>query len=146
MNAPRSADMSSTHFCLISHVVLYNALRSSGMPATPWTDPLSAMIWFLISGVHNPRAMRSLSKYLLTTANSPARTRLVNMFDVNGSKDSLFPKIWAVEAVGIGARSNEFLHPCSARSLRNLAQSHLEEGVTFQRSGWSNPWDVGEPS
>merc|ERR1711887_343919 len=130
MNAPRSADISKTHFCLISHVVLYNALRSSGIPATDCTEPLSAMIWFLISGVHKPRAIKLFSRYLFTTANSPARTRLVNMFDVKGSNDSLLPRIWAVDAVGIGASSSEFRHPCSAKSLRNLAQSHLEEGVT----------------
>merc|ERR1719197_1152462 len=104
------------------------------------------MIWFLISGVQRPLAMRSLSRYLLTTANSPAKTRLVNMLDVNGSKDSLLPRIWAVDAVGIGASNNELRQPCSARSLRSWAQSHREEGVTFHRSGWSSPWEVGDPS
>ena len=33
------------------------------------------------------------------------------MFDVNGSKLSLFPRIWEVLAVGIGATSREFLTP-----------------------------------
>lgn len=34
------------------------------------------------------------------------------MLLVYGSMDSLFPRIWAVEAVGIGARSRLFLTPC----------------------------------
>ena len=85
--------------------------------------------------------------YLLTTAKVGNQlSQRVNMFDVNGSKDSLLPKIWAVEAVGIGARSNEFRQPCSARSFLNWAQSHLLLGVTFHRSGWSKPWEVGDPS
>ena len=64
----------------------------------------------------------------------------------DGSKDSVFPRIWAVDAVGIGANNREFLQPCSARSFLSWAQSHLEDGVTFQRSGWSKPWEVGLPS
>merc|ERR1719399_2612794 len=104
------------------------------------------MIWLRTSGVHNPRAIKSLSRYLLTTANSPARTRLVNMLLVKGSKLSLLPRIWAVDAVGIGARRSELRQPCSARSRLSWAQSHLLLGVTFHRSGCNKPWDVGEPS
>lgn len=51
--------------------------------------------------------------------NSPARTLLVYRFEVYGSKLSLFPRIYEVEAVGIGATSNEFLAPCSMTSFFN---------------------------
>merc|ERR1719174_1834367 len=116
------------------------------MALTAWTEPLSAMIWLRISGVQRPRAMRSLRRYLFTTANSPARTRRVYMLDVKGSKDSLLPRIWAVEAVGMGARRREFRQPCSARSARSVDQSQRSDGWTPQRSGCSLPSDVGEPA
>lgn len=48
---------------------------------------------------------------LLTIVNSPARTLLLYMLDVNGSVLSLFPIICAVDAVGIGAISKELRTP-----------------------------------
>jgi len=39
-------------------------------------------------------------------------TRREYRFDVYGSKHSLLPRICAVDAVGIGATSNEFRTPC----------------------------------
>jgi len=45
--------------------------------------------------------------------NSPDKTLLVNKLLVGGSKDSVFPKIEEVLAVGMGATNNEFLIPCS---------------------------------
>jgi len=54
---------------------------------------------------------------------------------VKGSKLSLFPKTCEVEAVGIGARSNEFLAPNFMTSYLSFSQSYLfDAGVTFQRS------------
>ena len=58
------------------------------------------------------------SRYLFTTANSPLSTRRVYRFDVYGSKDSLLPRICAVDAVGMGASSSELRTPCSAISAR----------------------------
>ena len=50
------------------------------------------------------------------------------MLEVYGSKHSLLPRIWEVEAVGIGASSSELRTPCCAILLRRASQSHLEEG------------------
>ena len=47
------------------------------------------------------------------------------MFEVYGSKLSLFPKIYEVEAVGIGATSKEFLAPNSITSFLNYSQLYL---------------------
>ena len=78
--------------------------------------------------------------------NSPARTRLVKTFDVHGSKLSLLPRIYDVEAVGIGARSKELRAPYFMTSLRSPSQSYLvEQGLTFQRSNWNYPFDKGDP-
>jgi len=43
--------------------------------------------------------------------NSPASTLLVYKLEVKGSKLSQLPKIYDVEAVGIGAIRREFLIP-----------------------------------
>jgi len=43
--------------------------------------------------------------------NSPAKTLLVNKLAVYGSKLSQFPKIYDVEAVGMGAISKELRIP-----------------------------------
>lgn len=65
---------------------------------------------------------------------------------VKGSTLSLLPKIWAVEAVGIGATSREFLRPCSAILAFRPAQSCLSVGFTPQRSNWRRPSDAGDPA
>ncbi len=49
-------------------------------------------------------------------------------FVVYGSKLSLFPKIYDVEAVGIGATRSEFLVPCSITSFLKDSQSYLSVG------------------
>jgi hypothetical protein len=46
---------------------------------------------------------------------------------VYGSKLSLFPRIYEVEAVGMGASNNEFLAPCLITSSLNFSQSYLPE-------------------
>jgi len=54
---------------------------------------------------------------------------------VYGSKLSLFPRIYEVEAVGMGASNNEFLAPYLMTSYLSLSQSYLvEHGLTSQRS------------
>lgn len=65
---------------------------------------------------------------------------------VKGSTLSLLPKIWAVEAVGIGATSREFRRPCSAILAFRPAQSCLSVGFTPQRSNWSRPSEAGDPA
>ena len=67
-------------------------------------------------------AIKSLTKWLLMQTNSPESTLLVYRFEVYGSKDSLFPNICEVEAVGIGAISNEFLMPYFTISFFKLSQ------------------------
>lgn len=47
------------------------------------------------------------------------------MFDVNGSNDSLLPRICEVEAVGIGETRSELRAPYYITSLLNLSQSYL---------------------
>ena len=56
------------------------------------------------------------------------------------------PRIWAVEAVGIGATSSEFRTPCSATSARSSAQFQRSVGVTPHMSGWNTPLLTGEPA
>ena len=51
-----------------------------------------------------------IKKFILTW-NSLDKTLLEYMLLLYGSIDSLLPKIWAVDAVGIGARSKLFLRP-----------------------------------
>lgn len=53
---------------------------------------------------------------------------------VYGSKHSLNPRIWLVEAVGIGERRREFLRPVLEILSFNEAQSHRDVGVIPQRS------------
>ena len=52
------------------------------------------------------------------------------MLLVYASIDSLFPRICAVEAVGMGASRSEFLTPCCATRAFSADQSHREDGVT----------------
>ena len=50
------------------------------------------------------------------------------IFEVYGSKLSLFPKICEVEAVGIGATNNEFRTPYLLIFSLKAGQFHLVEG------------------
>lgn len=61
--------------------------------------------------------------------------------EVYGSKHSLFPRIWLVEAVGIGANNSEFITPFLAIMSLRAAQSHRPEGVTPHMSGWRTPYN-----
>jgi hypothetical protein len=57
------------------------------------------------------------------------------MFVLNGSKLSLLPNIYDVDAVGIGATNKEFLAPNSITSFLRDDQSYLSvQGFSFQRS------------
>lgn len=49
----------------------------AGISEMPRTEPLLAMIWFLIDVVHKPRRIKSLTRWRLTQMNSPESTRLV---------------------------------------------------------------------
>jgi len=53
---------------------------------------------------------------------------------VYGSKHSLLPRIWAVDAVGIGASSSELRTPCSLIRARSAFQSQRADGST---QSWS---------
>lgn len=91
------------------------------------TLPLWPTNAFLISDVHNPASIRSSTKCGFIHTNSPANTLLVKTLDVQGSKLSLFPRIYEVEAVGIGASNKEFLAPYFITSSFNCSQSYLPE-------------------
>ena len=104
------------------------------------------MMAFFMAGVQRPKSTRSFNKYLFTMGNSPESTRRMYMFEVNGSKHSLFPKIWAVEAVGMGAIKRELRMPYFRISSRNTSHSQRPEGFTFHMSNWKIPLDMGEPS
>jgi hypothetical protein len=57
------------------------------------------------------------------------------MLVVYGSKLSLFPKIYEVEAVGIGASKRLFLAPCCITSFLIPSQSYLVvAGFSFHKS------------
>lgn len=76
---------------------------------------------------------------------SPESTFLVYKFDVYGSKDSLLPKIYDVDAVGIGATNKEFLIPYYITSFLSESQSNLPEGLWFHISNYSIPLEIGDP-
>src|ERR1700743_3716393 len=67
------------------------------------------------------------------------------MLEVYGSKHSLKPKIWDVEAVGIGATRSELRRPCLAMSAVREAQSHRSVGVMFHMSYCRMPSEAGDP-
>ncbi len=58
-------------------------------------------------------------------------------------KRSLLPRICDVEAVGMGATSNELRMPCLITSAFRVYRS--SGGLAQQRSNWNSPLDVGEP-
>jgi hypothetical protein len=62
------------------------------------------------------------------------------MLDVYGSKHSLLPKIWLVDAVGMGANKREFLTPFFAILCRNAGQSQRSDGTAFHISGCKIPY------
>merc|ERR1719397_535954 len=74
---------------------------------------------------HMPRSMRVVSKCRATHTNSPANVRRTYIFDVYGSKHSLLPKIWEVDAVGIGATNKLFLTPYFLISFLKPFQSQF---------------------
>ena len=88
-------------------------------------------------------------RYLLMIMNSPASVRRVYKLLVNGSKHSLYPRIWLVDAVGIGAMSSELRRPFEARVLR-AAQSKVPSssviGFTAHISGCRTPLLAGDPA
>ena len=60
---------------------------------------------------------------------------------------SLLPRIWLVDAVGIGASSSELRSPCCLISAFSASQSHRpESGFTDHMSNCRMPLDAGEPS
>jgi hypothetical protein len=69
------------------------------------------------------------------------------MLEVYGSKHSLLPRIWEVEAVGMGATRRELRTPCAAMAARRPAQSHRSEGAGAPHmSCWRTPLETGEPA
>ena len=67
---------------------------------------------------------------------------LENKLDVNGSNDSLLPKICAVDAVGIGATNNEFLTPYVTTSFLNFFQSQRPDNSSSfipHKLCWNSP-------
>ena len=129
-----------SYFWGISHTVLYNFLICSGIFEISKIEPLCATSQFLISDVHKFNLIKSLTRCLLTHTNSPARTLLVKTFEVTGSKLSLFPNTYEVDAVGIGASNKEFLAPNCITSLLSFSQSYrFEAGLTSQRSNQNFP-------
>ena len=49
--------------------------------------------------------------------------------------DSLLPRIWAVEAVGIGASSRLFLTPCLSRNRQNRDYTPIKEAGRMDKHG-----------
>lgn len=63
--------------------------------------------------------IKSFTRYLFIHINSPDNTFLIYKLDVIGSKLSVLPNIYDVEAVGINAVNNEFLIPYYMTSFFN---------------------------
>ena len=71
------------------------------------------------------------------------------MFEVYGSKHSLFPNICDVLAVGIGATNKEFLTPFLSTFFLKSAQSQFplsSFSSTPHKLCWNSPLLIGEPS
>ena len=117
----------------------------SGISSIFCTDPFDAINLFFNESFHIPSFTKSLNKCLFTIINSPESTLLVYILEVYGSKHSLFPRIWAVEAVGIGAKRREFLTPCSITSFFKTSHSQRSEGLTPHISNWKIPSEIGDP-
>ena len=103
---------------------------------------------FFIPSFQIPNLINSFTKCLLITINSPPKVLREYKFVVNGSNASLFPKICAVDAVGIGATNNEFLTPYFITSFLNAFQSHLPDkslSVLPHISYWKIPFSIGDP-
>ncbi len=61
------------------------------------------------------------------------------MFDYYGSKDSEFPKIYDVDAVGIGEVNREFIIPYFIIDFFKDSQSKLFFGTKFHKSNYNFP-------
>lgn len=70
--------------------------------------------------------------------NSPESTLLEYKLEVKASKVSLFPNIYAEDAVGIGANRREFLIPYVYMSFLRVSQSYIL-AYTPHKSNWSLP-------
>lgn len=99
----------------------------------------------MIYGVHKFLSIKSSTKCLLIQTNSPDKTLLVYRFVVYGSKLSLLPNIYEVDAVGIGAINNEFLIPWILISFFKVSQSYPFVGTLFHKSNYNFPSLAGEP-
>lgn len=82
---------------------------------------------------------------MFTHINSPLKTRLEYKFEVKASNVSLFPSIYEVDAVGIGAINNEFHIPVFAIFYLRLFQSCALASIPH-KSNWSYPLLAGDPS
>ncbi len=115
----------------------------------PYTLPLAAISSSRIASFHRPRSSKSQIKCLLMTKNSPAITRLTYKLLVNGSNDSLLPKIYAVDAVGISAMSKELRSPLATILSLSPFQSYFPDKTlapSFHMSNYKMPLDAGDPS
>lgn len=111
-----------------------------------WIEPPAAMMRFFMLSSQRPKLIRSRRSQGHTTWKSPDSTRRAYSMDVYGSKHSFHPRICEVEAVGIGATRRELRTPCSLIWARRVVQSQRSVGTRPQRSNWSLPCDMGEPS
>lgn len=127
-----------------SHVVRYNFFILSGIIFIFWIEPLLAKIWSLTSFDHKLSFIKSLHMCLLIQINSPDKTLLEYMLLVNASNVSLFPNIYEVLAVGIGANNKEFLIPCFLISCFKASHSYIL-ALWFHKSNYNNPFEAGEP-
>lgn len=105
------------------------------------------MISLRIRSVHKFSLIKSRTRNLLTTGNSPLSTRRTYKFDVNGSKHSLLPKICDVEAVGIGASKSELRMPCFCIRAFSFCQSQRPLfGSSPHMSNCKIPYEAGLPT
>jgi hypothetical protein len=123
MNLYLSAANYIIDFYFISHTILYKSLVSWFIFFIFYIEPLFIIIYLIISSVHKSYFIKSSTKYLLTQINSPDNTLLIYKFDVNGSKFSLLPYIWDVDAVGINAINKELRIPYYFKFSFTVVQS-----------------------
>ena len=149
MKTLRFAAICKILFCDISQTVLYLSFTSVGISGIFWTDPFSIINLFFKLSFQTFNLINSFTKCLLITINSPPNVLREYKLVVNGSNASLFPKICAVDAVGIGATNNEFLTPLDFISfLKDFQSQRPDKSESFlpHISYWKTPFSIGDPT
>src|SRR5258708_31255964 len=121
----RRAAASITHDVSISNAVAYSARNSTGTRSILVSEPSKYLRSEIITSSHRLRAFRSLTRYSLTTVNSPDRFDLTKMFWYDGSMHAETPMMLEIVAVGAIATQFELRIPYCLMRARNASHSSV---------------------